>query len=115
MLEEVDSCVMMRQTYPVFLFFAALCGLVVCVYVGIQSQKAVAGLIFGVCVGLIFGIVYLMTRYQVIAIRSAGLSISLSTWGWTVEEVRELFDQVEAAKNARYLAFKATGGKLRSP
>ncbi len=62
----------------------------------------------GVIVGSRCGIWYVLSRTQVIAIASAGTTIVVSVQGWTLEEVRELFDHVEAAKNARPLLVQRT-------
>ena len=59
-------------------------------------------------VGLFLSIAFLLNLEQVIAIASAGSTISASVKGWMIADIRELFDQVEAAKNARPLLVRLT-------
>ena len=112
MLEEVASCAMTRLTYPWLLVVAGLCvlgGLLA----GVQGSGGVVAI--GVFFGLVCGVAYLLSRRQVVVIASAGSSITMNTQGWTVVEVRDLFDHVEAAKNARYLALSTGAAVAGSP
>lgn len=103
MLEEIASCAMMRKTYPILLLLATVCalgGLLLTVSAGVMP------LVLGVVFAVGLGVVYLLSREQVVAIASAGATIYINTHGWPLENVRELIDQVEAAKNTRYLVLR---------
>lgn len=103
MLEEVASCSMIRKTYPWLLIFAAICflgGLL------LAFSGWMAGLVFGLILAVILGFAYLLSREQVVAIASGGTTIFVNTQVWASNDVRELIEKVEAAKNARYLVVR---------
>ena len=112
MLEEVASCTMTRLTYPWLLLVAGLC-----VLGGFVAGAQYGGvpIVVGVLCALVCGVGYLFSRQQVVVIASAGSSITLDMRGCTVEEVRELIDHIEAAKNARYLLLSAAATVANTP
>jgi hypothetical protein len=100
MLEEVASCAMTRRSQPLLLLYAALCilgGVIGIIQVG---WVFVLVLLFG----LVMVIAYFLSRKQLVAIASAGTTIFWNTKGRAVANFHELFDNVESAKNGRYLA-----------
>ena len=99
MLEEVASCAMVHRKYPWLLVLAAmnvLGGLV-----GAASTGAATLAIGGVGVGLILGVAFLLSQELIIAIASAGATISVRAKRMLIEDIWELIDQLEAAKNDR--------------
>lgn len=101
MLEEIASCAMTRLTHLWLLILAALC--VLCGLIG-SIQGGIGAFVAGVFLGLVFAIAYLLSREQVVAIASAGATTFLNAKNWSLAEVRDLLDRIEAAKNARYFA-----------
>jgi hypothetical protein len=101
MLEQVASCALSRRTYPSLFVLAWLCVLAGFL-VGIQSGCGAVAV--GAAFGWVCGLAYLFSRQYVVVIASAGSSITLNVRDWTIEDVRELFDHIETAKNVRCLA-----------
>jgi hypothetical protein len=107
MLEEVASCAMMRQTYPALLVLAVI-SVVVGVIANLQDRRDLAPVGIGLLIGVVLVLCYFGKREQGVTIASAGATIFFNTVGWTLAEVRELMDEVDGAKNARYLAHSST-------
>ena len=55
---------------------------------------------------LVLVLIYFATQQQVIRLASAGATITIQTKQMTIDEARDLFDRIEAAKNARYIAVR---------
>jgi hypothetical protein len=119
MLEEVASCAMIRKTYPWLLIwaaFSALGGLLLAFSalggLLLAFSAGVAGLMLGMVLALVLGLAYLLSREQVVAIASPGATIFLNLQGWSLHDARELIEQVEAAKNARYLVLRGQPAEM---
>ncbi len=57
----------------------------------------------GIGLGLLFGLLYVRSRDQVIEFTAPGATIKVRSSGRSLDDVRELVETVEAAKNARYI------------
>jgi len=102
MLEELASCAMVRSSNIILLVLAGgvfLLGVLAAAN-GPRNEGAL-GIAF--IVAIAFLIAYFASRRQIIALASAGATISVSTKGMKVETIKQFIDQIEAAKNARYL------------
>jgi len=112
MLEEIASCAMTRLTHLWLLILAALC-----VFGGLigSIQGGVVAFVAGALLGLLFALAYLLSGEQVVAIASAGTTIFLNTKSWSLAEVRELLDRIEAAKNARNFTLRAPVAAVSRP
>lgn len=102
LLEELDSCSMIRITFPWLLVCAAAC----CVAgfaVGLQRGlgQSFIELLGGLLVGGVFVIAYLVLQDHKVEIASSSSRILLDMDGWPSKEVIGLFDQIEAAKSER--------------
>lgn len=100
MLEEIASCALIRTSQPIMLMIAA-----VCVIGGalVAASGEAIGLVIGVLVALLFGLLYLTSRQQILSLASAGATIKTSTKGMNLEIAHQMIDAIEAAKGARYL------------
>jgi hypothetical protein len=112
MLEEVASCTVTRQSSPWLSAVAAICVLGGLIAEAGSERGALVG---GLFLGAIFWIAYWLTRKQVITIASARATIFLNAKSWPLEEVRELLDLIEAAKNTRYLKEPIRSGIVEGP
>jgi hypothetical protein len=112
MLEQVASCAMTRRTYPWLLVIAWLCAFAGLLVGGLNDGVPAAVSVF---FALGWGLAYLFSRGYVVVIASAGSSITVNVRGWTIEDVRELFDHIETAKNARCLALSAAASGAGYP
>ncbi len=102
MLEELASCAMVRTSYPLFLVLGALCaagGLLITV----ANRANAAPLGLGLVLALIFVVLFLASRQEIISLASAGATIRVSTRSMKSGAATDFLDAVEAAKNARYL------------
>ena len=94
MLDEVSSCGLIHNSYPILLILAAVSGLGFAS--GLGGQR-VGWLV--ICALLVGG--YFATRRQVLAIASAGHTIKSAIAGMNTNAVMKFLEEVEAAKNAR--------------
>ena len=104
MLEELASCSMTQASNPGLLVLAALC--FVFSLLGAATTKEPAFLILGIVVGGIFVFAFLASRHQHLSFASAGATIRVNTQGMKVENMKQIIDTAEAAKNERYLLLK---------
>jgi uncharacterized membrane protein (UPF0136 family) len=104
MLEELASCSMTRASNPALLVLAALCA--VLGLLGTAGGREPVFLIAGIVVGGIFVLAFFVSRHQHLSFASAGATIRVDTQGMKVENMRQIIDAAEAAKNVRYLLLK---------
>lgn len=102
MLEELASCVVTRSSNPVLLVLAALCFLVGIVF-SLNNRDAAPLLIGAIVLASVLVVVYMTTRQQVLLLESGGTTISASVEVANMIELRGMIDEIEAAKNERYL------------
>jgi hypothetical protein len=105
MLEELASCAMVRSSNIIFLVLAGIC-LILGVLVAAGGRGNEGALIIGVLVAVVFVVAYFASRRQVLALASAGTTISVNTQRMKLETAKQFIEQTEAAKNARYLLGK---------
>jgi len=102
MLEELASCAITRISHPVFLAMAVVCflggGLITANGHGNDSA-----LLAGIVLAVVFVLIYLLNRQQVLALASAGATIKVNTQGMKLDGVKAFIDRTEVSKNARYL------------
>lgn len=97
MLEELVSCQIRYASNPTLLIVAGFAVL----------AAIIADALAGVVVALILVAIYFFARTQVISLESASATINLKLSGMTIDKAKEFIDQVEAAKNERYLLLRA--------
>ena len=102
MLEELASCAMVRSSNIILLILAGIC-LALGVLVAASGPRNEGALLVGVLLALVFVIAYFASRRQVLALASAGTTISVNAQGMKLEAVKHFIEQTEAAKNSRYL------------
>jgi hypothetical protein len=102
MLEELASCAMLRSSNIILLILAGIC-LLGGVMVAASGPRNEGALIVGVLLSMVLVIAYFASRRQVLALASAGTTITVKTQGMKLEAVKEFIEQTEAAKNSRYL------------
>jgi hypothetical protein len=102
MLEELASCAMVRGSNIILLILAGVC-LLGGVVVAANGPRNEGALIVGILLALVLVIAYFASRRQVLALASAGTTITVNTQGMKLEAVKEFIEQTEAAKNSRYL------------
>lgn len=96
MLEELSSCAITRTSYPVLLLLA-LAGLVLALVVEDSA-------IIGIALAVLFAGGFFASQRQVLLLTSAGgAKIQVTTGGMELQAVREFVDEVEKAKNGRFL------------
>jgi hypothetical protein len=101
MLDEIASCTIIRVQHPILLFIAAISVLLgVAVWIADSSPD---GAIAGIAIGLVLVGIYFATRQQLLALASAGATIRVNTVGMKAEMVTDFVEQLEFAKNSRYL------------
>ncbi len=101
MLDQVASCGVVRRSKPALLGCAAVCVLLALVLsqsLGAPSIVLVLGLLAAVLV-----VSYFFSRLQYLVITSAGETIRVRTSGVGIEDLLGFVDELEAAKNLRYL------------
>jgi hypothetical protein len=97
MLEELAACAITRLSYPVLLLLALACLLLALVV----EDRA----IIGVALAIFFvGGFFLSQRQVLLLISAGGGKIQVNTGGMTLQAVRDFVDEVEKAKNQRFLA-----------
>lgn len=97
MLEELSSCSITRTSYPILLLLA-LVGLVLAILV--QDQAIV-----GLALAVLFAGGFFLSQRQVLLLTSAGGGkIQVNTASMSLQSVREFVDEIESAKNQRFLA-----------
>ena len=101
MLDEIASCTVIRVQHPILLVIAAISVLLgVAIWI-VDSRPD--GAVVGIIIGLVLIGIYFATRQQVLALASAGATIRVNTIGMKADVVTDFVDQVEFAKNSRYL------------
>lgn len=102
MLEELSSCAMVRTSH-IILLVAALLVFLVGLFVWLSENNKEFAIIIGASAAAVLIIAYLVTRWQVPALESAGTTITLNTHGSTSAAIELFIEATEAAKNIRYL------------
>ena len=100
MLEHVTSCDIDKKSNPILLGIA-LFFLVGGIMVSVSSGPG-GGFILGLIVAIIFVLMYIFTRRQVLTISSPSSKIDLNTQHMPIKKVIETINHIEAAKNKRY-------------
>lgn len=101
MLEELCSCETRFASHSFLLTLAglfAVFGLIITNLTGDESD-----FLWGVIFSVIFVAIYFATRKAVITLASAGARINLERKKTSLQEAKQLIDQIEAAKNQPYL------------
>jgi len=102
MLEELCSCETRFTSRPFLLILAGLLAVV-----GLLSSKDSSGLIAALIFAGVLLAIYFATRKEVISLASAAARINLQRRQSDQQEAKQLIDQIEAAKNQRYLLARA--------
>jgi hypothetical protein len=102
MLDELASCAMVQNSNVLLLILAGAC-FVLGLLVSIGGRGNEGALLVGIVLAVVFVIAYFASRRQVLALASAGTTISVNTQGMKLETAKQFIEQTEAAKNARYL------------
>jgi hypothetical protein len=102
MLEELASCVVTRSSNPVLLVLAALCFLVG-IIIATNNRDAAPPLIGALVLASVLVGIYFATRQQILLLESGGTTITATVEVANMIELRGLIDEIEAAKNERYL------------
>ena len=71
--------------------------------------------IVGALFALILVIAFFLSHEQRVAIASSGATISVNAQRWKLQEVRDLIDQIEAAKNVRHVFVRSQPPPLPTP
>jgi hypothetical protein len=106
MLDEVASCGVARVQQIVLLAIAAI-SLIGGVLVSMTSNGAGVPFVVGLVIALVLVGVFFGSREQVLVIASAGATIRANVIDMDPDIVSDFVDQLEFAKNARYLASRA--------
>ncbi len=104
LLESLTSCTLEFRSRVVFIVLAAVSlmgGLLGAT--AAQWPWSILFAIGGIGLGLLFGLLYVRSRDQVIEFTAPGATIKVRSSGRSLDDVRELVETVEAAKNARYI------------
>ncbi|MCK6560408.1 hypothetical protein HUU39_13590 [candidate division KSB1 bacterium] len=105
MLEELCSCETRFTSHPFLLILAGLIAVA-----GLLSSNLVrdsSGLITALVFAGILLAIYFATRKEVISLASAAAQINLQRQQTEQQDAGQLIDQIEAAKNQRYLLARA--------
>jgi hypothetical protein len=115
MLEEVSACMMTHSSLPILLFLAVLFALLA-VLLTIARQIDTRMMVVGVGIGAVMLIFYLLSRQRVLRIGSAGGEIIFSMRGVVdITIVQAFIDELELAKNDRYLLGRVAVAKMAEP
>jgi hypothetical protein len=96
MLEELSSCAITRTSYPLLLLLA-LAGLVLAILVE-------GGSIVGIALAVLFAGGFFLSQRQVLLLTSSGGGkIQINTANMSLQAVREFVDEIESAKNQRFI------------
>lgn len=102
MLEELASCSLVRKSQPGFLIIAILC-LLIGLFVGVTTRRDNEIIfVISLVIAIIFILVYYASQEQIIEFASSGTIIKFKTKGMSLDSARNLIEQAEKAKNARY-------------
>lgn len=97
MLEELAACAIVRTNYPILLLLA-LVGVLILLLV---NGGAIAGIVLTI---LSLGGFLASQRQVLLLVSSGGVRIQVSIASMSLQAVREFIDEVEKAKNQRFLA-----------
>lgn len=97
MLEELAACAIMRVHYPILLLLA-LVGLLILLLV---EGGAIVGIVLA---ALSLGGFLFSQRQVLMLVSTGGVRIQVNTSSMSLQSVREFIDEVEKAKNERFLA-----------
>jgi hypothetical protein len=100
MLDSITACSLEFCSCVLYIVLAVLA---VIVGLGFAFDNGPGPIIGGVVAGLVFVFLYRRSRDQVVEFTTAGATIKVGSSGRSLEEVRQLVETVEAAKNARYM------------
>jgi hypothetical protein len=100
LLEDVAFCAGGYLSYPVLLVVAGLAALISLILAA-RVGPAVIGA--GAFAALLLVILYFLTRRQFIRVSSAGGAIEIGFRNVPFQKVKAMLDDIEAAKNNRYL------------
>jgi hypothetical protein len=112
MLESLTTCALDFRSRIVFVVLVVV-SLLGGVAVALASNEP-GFIIGGIIVGLLFVFLYVRSRVQVVAFTAPGTTITVRSSGRSLDEVRQLVETVEAAKNARYIQ-RFSPGSIGNP
>ena len=101
MLEELCSCELTHKSSPLLLVLS-LIFLIAGMVIGSTTEESAVTYI-GIILAVIFLIAFFFSRRGVISLASASKTINLKTSGMSLEKMTHFIDEVESAKNQRYL------------
>jgi hypothetical protein len=107
MLDELASCVMVQTSNIILLILAGVC-LLGGILVTASGPRNEGALMIGVLLAVVLVIAYFASRRQVLALASAGTTITVNTQGMNLDRVKQFIEQTEAAKNLRYLQARSS-------
>ena len=97
MLEEVGACAITRLSYPLLLLLA-LGGVLLAILV---EDRALVGIALAV---LFAGGFFLSQRQVLLITATGGSKIQVNTGGMALQAIRDFVDEIEKAKNQRFMA-----------
>ena len=104
MLEELASCSLVKKTQPLLLVLAGLCFLIGLVFSrGVARSNSSYFIVISLIIAGVLVLIYFFNQQQIIAFASAGTTICVNVQGMNSEDTKMFIDEVEEAKNARYL------------
>lgn len=98
MLDSITACSLEFRSRVVFIVLAVLSLIGGLMFVADEPEVSIGCIVLGV----VFAVLYAWTRGQVVEFTTSGATIKVGSSGRSLEEVRQLVETVEAAKNARY-------------
>jgi hypothetical protein len=102
MLEELASCVVTRLSHPILLVLAAV-GLLSGMIALLNNRDAIQFLISAIILASVLVAIYFASRQQVLLLESNGAAIRINVQAENLLELRALINEIEGAKDARYL------------
>ena len=106
MLEELCSCGITHTSYPFLVVLAAIF-FIGGIALGSLLDEASWAIASGIILGVLFIIVYFVTRKGVFSLASGGATINTSPSGMSYDNMVKFIDDVEVAKNGRLLYLNA--------
>jgi hypothetical protein len=106
MLESLASCAITRRSHPVLLVFAA-----VLLLGGVLYQPSNIGIAYwqvGLVGSIFLGILFIVTREQVLELASSGTTIRVQIDQIGYEDLSNFIDTIEASKNLRFLSLRTS-------
>lgn len=95
LLEDIDSCDVEYRSKPILIAI----GIVICILAVISgdSQLLSVGIVFGI----IFSVLFFLSRKSIIVLKSRSNKIELNTKGMKIEIIQDFINDIEKAKIQR--------------